>query len=102
MSPPTVRIATERDLFGEPVRVRDLPGPRSTFTGRRPTKPDGYAASPGSGPAGESCGTCKYLVRIQKAKTYLKCGLQRHRWTGGPGTDIRARTPACWLWEGIA
>jgi hypothetical protein len=63
-------------------------------------KVTGYAASPGSGPAGETCKTCKHLCRSTYNRTYLKCGVIRHRWTRGPGTDIRAKSPACRIWEG--
>lgn len=66
---------------------------------RRSASPGGYAAKPGTGPDGEDCGTCRHIERIRYAKTYLKCGLMRHVWTGGPGTDIRAGSPACDKWE---
>ena len=58
-----------------------------------------HAAEPGTGPAGESCGTCAHLARKSMAKTYLKCGLCRSMWTGGGGSDVRARDPACSKWE---
>lgn len=58
-----------------------------------------HAAEPGTGPEGETCGTCAHLVRKHMAKTYLKCGLCRARWTCGGGTDIRARDPACSKWQ---
>lgn len=59
----------------------------------------GHAAAPGTGPQGETCGTCANLVRKQMAGTYLKCGLMRSAWTGGGGTDVRAKDPACRAWE---
>jgi len=38
----------------------------------------------GKGPANQTCGTCKYLVKTSHcAGTYFKCGLQPM--TGGPG-----------------
>lgn len=61
----------------------------------------GYADVPGSGPAGETCKTCAHLYRHEMAKTYLKCALMKHRWTGGPGSDIKAKSPACARWEAI-
>lgn len=61
--------------------------------------PRGYVAPPGTGPAGETCGSCKHLYRNRMAKTYLKCSLNRARWTGGGGSDVRARSPACQKWE---
>lgn len=65
--------------------------------GKRPKK-RGYAAQPGTGPAGETCGSCHFLFRNRLAKTYLKCELMRRFWTGGEGTDVRARSPACRNW----
>lgn len=62
-------------------------------------KKHGHAALPGTGPAGETCGSCKHLYRNRMAKTYLKCGLMRAHWTGGAGTDVRAGDAACRRWE---
>jgi hypothetical protein len=61
----------------------------------------GYAATPGSGPAGETCRTCKHLHRKRLAGTYLKCGLMSAVWTGGAATDVKAGSPACSRWEAI-
>jgi hypothetical protein len=55
----------------------------------------GYAAPPGTGPQGETCGSCKHIHREEK---YRKCSLNRAAWTGGPRTDILARAPACLKW----
>lgn len=63
-------------------------------------KNSGYAAPPGTGPAGETCKTCaNYTHRDNVAGSYRKCWLMRDVWTGGPGTDILARSPACSRWE---
>ena len=59
----------------------------------------GYAAPPGSGPDGETCGSCKHHVVRQFAKNYHKCGLTNY--TGGAATDIRVRSPACKMWQAI-
>lgn len=59
----------------------------------------GYAAVPGTGPAGETCSTCRHIYRKRMAKTYIKCALMQVRWTGGAGTDIKAKAPACSKWE---
>lgn len=88
------------DLFGNPVDVQalmDAPitGPKK----RKPTLPRGHAALPGTGPAGETCKTCAHLERVEFAKTYLKCGKMRAHWTGGPGTDVRAKDAACSNWS---
>jgi hypothetical protein len=66
---------------------------------RRRYQPRGYAALPGSGPEGKTCGGCKHLVRRRMSRTYLKCGLMRNVWTCGSGTDIQARSSACRNWE---
>lgn len=67
---------------------------------RRPgvTEPKGYAREPGTGPSGETCGTCKYLYRNEQVKTYFKCELMSRYWTGGAKTDVRFRSPACSEW----
>ncbi len=86
----------QRDLLGQlmaaPVRV-------SKKRQRREPTPRGYAGIPGTGPAGETCKTCKHLFRNQQARVYLKCDLNRARWTGGGGSDVRAKSPACKFWE---
>jgi hypothetical protein len=66
---------------------------------RKPTAKRGHIALPGTGPVGETCGSCAHLYRIQMAKTYLKCGLARAYWTGGAGSDVRAGDAACSKWE---
>lgn len=58
-----------------------------------------YAAEPGTGPNGETCKSCKNIVRRKWDKVYLKCGLTKANWTKGPGTDIKAGSPACSKWE---
>lgn len=60
--------------------------------------PRGYAFPPGTGPAGETCGTCAHLVRKQMSKRYYKCGLRRREWTGGAATDVSVKSPACAEW----
>ena len=82
------RVPHDVDLFGEPV-----PHPHRMVAG-------GYAYRPGTGPAGERCGTCAccYLAarRNPKARHY-KCALVTP--TFGPGTDIVLKSPACWAWR---
>ena len=75
------------DLFGDPIR-EPIKG----------TVPAGYAALPGTGPAGETCGSCAHASRRHR---YAKCRLLRARWTHGIKTDIRLRTPACSRWQPI-
>lgn len=60
----------------------------------------GHAAPPGTGPEGETCGTCQHLRKVGGGNhSFFKCELRRATWTHGPKTDIRAKDPACRLWE---
>jgi hypothetical protein len=80
MRPPTT------DLFGAPI---EPPRPRG-----------GYAAPPGSGPAGKTCRDCAAYVSVQhNTRRYPKCARMRAHWTRGPGSDIKAASPACRLFE---
>ena len=95
-----------KDLFGEEVKF-DPAGPaltrkerRKLLTGRTTPMPKGHAWKPGTGPAGETCGSCKHYVRKKyNRRIHLKCGLVEAQWTHGPGSDIRAKDPACKKWE---
>lgn len=60
-------MSTEASLFGwdEPMK------PRKAKRGQ----PKGNAAPIGSGPKGETCGTCAHLRKVVFAKTYHKCAL---------------------------
>ncbi len=93
------------DLFGNPILEREMPGrhegrARIAANGvKRYDIPRGYAYPPGTGPAGEKCGTCKFACSSGGGrKTYYKCLHLKPRWTAGPGTDIRLKSPACKLW----
>ena len=85
-----------QDLFGNEVPA-DHPclAPR-----RKTTLPRGHVAPPGSGPAGETCRSCAHYTRRHfHDYVHLKCGLAEAKWTKGPGSDIRAKDPACKRWE---
>ena len=58
---------------------------------------NGYAAMPGTGPAGETCRSCRHLV--QNCYGFYKCKLMRRVWTNGYGTDVRVKSPACREWQ---
>jgi len=59
-----------------------------------------HADIQGTGPAGETCGTCTHLAHVQyHDRTYLKCAKMRSRWTNGAGTDVRAKDAACRWWD---
>ncbi len=67
--------------------------------GKHYVQPRGYYYSPGTGPAGETCGGCQHKVRRGGvAGRYIKCALNRARWTRGRGSDILANAPACKYW----
>lgn len=71
---------------------------------RKPTVKNGYAAQPGTGPEGKTCKTCEFKVvggNPGGSKRFLKCELRKATWTGGEGTDILARSPACSKYEPI-
>lgn len=57
-----------------------------------------YPMPPGSGPDGETCGTCEHSQRHSyHDKKYWKCALMPI--SHGEGTDIRKGSPACQKWE---
>lgn len=85
-----------KDLFG---MERSLTPRERKGLKKGGPQPRGHVAPPGTGPKGETCGSCKHLFRNQMSKTYLKCGLARAKWTGGGGSDVRAKHPACRMWE---
>lgn len=66
---------------------------------KKSTKRHGHAAPPGTGPEGETCGTCKHLACKEMASRFYKCSLMQAHWTGGIGTDVRVRDAACAKWE---
>lgn len=97
------------NVHGEPIDMKALAakapehrailGPDSKK--RKPTVPKGYAALPGSGPEGKTCRGCKHKVTMSNtgAKSWIKCELMKAAWTHGPGSDIRASSPACRRFE---
>jgi hypothetical protein len=89
-----------KDMFGNEVDLQALmDAPMTGKRKRKPTPKRGHYFKPGTGPEGETCGTCKHLTRRHLAKTYIKCGLNERNWTGGPGSDIRVKDAACKFWE---
>ena len=80
------------DLFGQPI------------VETKPAHHHGHPARPGTGPAGETCGTCEHYTHklIRSGRKFRKCGLTEASWTGGPGTDIRKKDAACAVWKGKA
>lgn len=58
----------------------------------------GHAAYPGTGPKGETCGSCRHLTRHRPgARTYSKCALVKLG--RSVSSDSRQQDPACARWE---
>jgi hypothetical protein len=88
--PTTVTFKT---LGGKTVTVT-VP---SRSPGRRaPQTANGYAAKPGTGPAGENCKSCVHAV---KRWYWWKCALLKAPWPHSCRTDIRLKSPACRHWQ---
>lgn len=84
-----------RDIFGNEVSEAEA----RRMLKRKTPQPKGYAAPPGTGPAGETCKSCRHIYRVETGgrKAFRKCALIKA--TAGPGTDILAKAPACRRWE---
>jgi hypothetical protein len=63
---------------------------------RPPKRQGGYAATPGTGPKGETCKTC---IAYRPFGRYAKCLKIKSSWTHGKASDILARSPACREWQ---
>jgi len=56
----------------------------------------------GSGPEGQTCGTCRHASAIDhNARRYYKCGKCRCYWTHGAGSDIKLKWAACREWQPV-
>lgn len=86
---PRIQAALDAPLAGKPTLFKLPPAMKVNLRA--------YAAHPGSGPRGETCRTCAHSYGRQFSKTYWKCDLVKA--TGGAGTDIKLRSPACSRWE---
>ncbi len=89
-----------QDLFGVQIVEVERAFDQTGKAKRKPTKANGYAARPGSGPEGETCKTCEHLRCVGGgSRFYSKCNLREGTWTHGPGSDIKQKSPACSKWE---
>lgn len=90
-----------KDLLGHEITIEEARKiERAGKKKRKQTQPKGYAARPGSGPAGENCKTCDHACHVNGGtRNFWKCDIIQHRWTHGPGTDIRLKSPACSFWK---
>lgn len=85
----------QRDLFGEAPKQIAVSAKKG-----RSKQMYGYAGRPGAGPAGETCGSCKWKKRVRHgARSYNKCGHARGRDTRSEASDIKASAPACEFWQ---
>lgn len=81
-----------KDLFGNEVT--------EPFPKTKTLAPNGYARRPGSGPPDQTCGTCRFATRHSTGnKSFYKCEIIRHCWTGSVRTDIVLKAPACSMWQ---
>ena len=87
------------DLFGDPDAPVRSPREVARLKRRLAETPMGYAAPPGSGPAGETCRSCLNSTRIEASRGYWKCRLMQRHWTRSRHTDIRISAPACRAWS---
>lgn len=91
-------MSTAIDLFGEIPEAAVEP-----LRGKHYTRPKGYVAMPGTGPVGETCGSCAHVVKCGAghSKQWHKCRLSEGKWTNGRGSDVLARSPACEKWQKV-
>jgi hypothetical protein len=86
-----------KDIFGNELTEAEA----YQLLKRKTTVPRGWAAPPGTGPAGETCGTCKHRIHRGnsegRGRSHQKCGKNPNR-THGAATDIRAKDKACKFW----
>jgi hypothetical protein len=76
------------DLFGNEI-VPAACGPKRSYA-----HPD----RPGTGPKGQTCGTCCHRRATGNAGRFWKCAVIQAAWTHGPGSDLRLKDPACSRW----
>ncbi len=92
---PRIQAALDAPLSGGPSsKSFEL---QKTIDGKKIQRRGGYGGIPGSGPDGETCGSCSWLRTSDcSLRTYYKCGMIAP--TRGSATDIRKRSAACNKW----
>jgi hypothetical protein len=65
---------------------------------RFPVRKRGHAAMPGSGPQGETCGSCVHAVRTSHRPQKYTCGLRGSAAWMGANSEIERSDPACSKW----
>lgn len=96
-------MTDQPSLFGKDlVSYRTASGKvvEAVKRGKHYVEPRGYADKPGTGPKGETCGSCKHKTYAgSTAGSYPKCRLNEARWTRTRRTDILVGAAACSKWE---
>lgn len=91
------RAPGQHGLFG------GIEPPHRYETGVRSPKAAGYAAPPGTGPEGQTCGTCAHChvrsARRTPRRRFYKCGLRIATWNTDRSSDVLVSSPACRLFE---
>lgn len=80
----------------------ELARPRRGKAPPRPAEAQGYADLPGTGPEGETCGTCQHCAAVHFRRSFYKCRLLVARWSRARSTDILVTSPACARFEPAA
>lgn len=84
----------QHSLIGPPAPAKPH---KAAFVAARA---NGYAAQPGTGPEGETCGSCSHCrYRTGNARRFYKCALMLHAWSNCRGTDVLLSSAACRRWE---
>jgi hypothetical protein len=58
-----------------------------------------HAARPGSGPPGETCGSCHHLLLSGSRGQFRKCGKMRGTGSRSARSDVRKEDLACVVWQ---
>jgi hypothetical protein len=70
-----------------------------TYRGTPQPAPAGYASPPGTGPEGETCGSCRHCVyRVFRGRRFYKCENNARKWDRTRASDVLVHSPACKQW----
>lgn len=87
-----------KTLFGDEVCTH-VGANQPKDKGKRQPTPRGHAMPKGTGPQGETCGTCQH--KDKQRGGFYKCRLAKACWTHSRRTDILMRDDACLKWAAI-
>lgn len=75
-------------------------GPPRRYRGTPQPSPAGYAAPPGTGPEGETCGSCGHCVfRMFRGRRFYKCENAARKWDRTRASDVLLHSPSCAQWK---